>query len=151
MPFKTHLAIVTAILLVVYFVWQTLGSRVPQEKPLIRTEAVSPYSISIANANWSRNCLQNLPSYSLKSDGFAKLSEGTLEREKTNDLVSKLSELCNGKNRCELLTESLSSPNDPTANCAKSELEVEYRCFSYDRPWRVSSESGKLAINCDKS
>ena len=143
MSFKTHLIIVSCIILAVYLAWQWMEPAA--EMPVISVEPSSPYSITITHASWGLNCRLRTQT----ADSFAKNANHTPLRE--DNALSKLSEQCNGKLQCSIPVSSSALGFDPAPECAEKELRVEYRCFSYDRPWNVKMSSGTLTINCDKS
>lgn len=139
MPFRTHLIIIACIIAAVYFAWHIIDAAPPPPPPAA-VEVDSPYSIAIAHASWGLNCRRDE-----NSDGFA--ADKTALRE--DNVLAALAERCNGKLRCDIPLTPETMGDTPTPGCTK-QLVVEYRCFSFDRPWTVRASSGKLSINCDR-
>jgi hypothetical protein len=144
MSFKTHLIIVSFIILAVYLAWQLMEPA--SELPAVSPEKPSPYSITIVHASWGVNCRLRMNESSM--DNFAKDVRNTPLRE--DNVLAKISEQCDGKLQCSIPVNSAALGLDPAPECAEKELRVEYRCFSYDRPWEVHISSGTLNIDCNK-
>ncbi len=145
MPFKIHLLIVSFIIAVVFVSWKWMAEA-PQAAP--QTASSSPYSISIVHASWGLNCkLKAIPN---SYDSYASSSEQTKPLRIDNVLVA-VSELCNGKLQCSVPVNSGALGKDPAPECSEKVLDIEYRCFSYDRPWSTRSSSGSVDIDCNRS
>ena len=144
MSFKIHLIIVSVIIVIVYLTWQLMSVPpapvVPAAKP-----KTSTYSISIAHATWGREC-------AIESNGASDAFRGAASTNplREDNVLVRVNELCSGRVICEIPLNSAALGEDPAPDCLSKTLEVEYRCFSYDRPWTVTASSGKLVINCDR-
>ena len=65
-------------------------------------------------------------------------------------MLYSISNLCNGKNKCDILIDSNALGGDPLPTCGYKILEIEYRCFTIDRIRKASANDGVLTIDCDK-
>ena len=82
----------------------------------------------------------------LKPEEAAKLPP--LEPVTPSNVLLKVSTLCNGKVSCEFKATSAVLESEPLAACLKN-LDVGYRCFSYDRLWTVTVQQGQtVKIDC---
>lgn len=144
MSFKIHLIVVSFIIVVVYVSWQLI-SKTPVQAPVV--PAASKYSISVIHASWGLNCVIH------KSDNGNEgyISDTSQRKLQTDNVLVEVSQLCNGKLKCDIPIKAATLGADPAPECNGKALEVEYRCFSYDRPWIARGTSGKLGINCDRS
>ena len=147
MSFKTHLIIVSVIILAVYFAWQMLKPA-PNNTPQATTENSSPYSIIIVHASWGLNCRSAGKSPAPQSEGFAPTENQAVIAE--DNVLATVSSLCNNKLDCAFTINTETLGKDPAPNCDK-ELTVEYRCFNYDRPWTIKSASRSISIDCNQS
>ena len=66
-----------------------------------------------------------------------------------NNMLVKLSDACNGNEQCYIDFKFLSVEGNPLPQCTKM-LEVEYRCFEFDRPWIERSSGPEMTIDCLK-
>jgi hypothetical protein len=150
MSFKVHLVIVSCIILAVYFAWQILNANTPA--PAATENSNSTYSITIAHASWGLNCQYNGTSRTpaTESDGFANSGTSQTNPLREDNILAKIAELCNGKLKCTIPNTSEALGADPAPACLDKEINVEYRCFSYDRPWTIKSAAPAVDINCDK-
>ena len=142
MNFNTHLLIVSVLIVVGYGFWH-FGVQKPAQAPA-QGSVVSRYSISISQASWGVNCQARSSLYDEQTnDGFSKATGTPL---KPNNVFRPVSQACNGKVSCDI-TRTVLGP-DPDPECPEKLLEVEYRCFAYDRPWKVRGFDNQLTIDC---
>ena len=106
-------------------------------------QMANPYVIEIVNATFGQNCnaqiLKDAPS------PYADMSAKAVQK---NNVLGKISQLCNGKNTCQFSVDR--SMLDPVASqSCNQKLSIDYRCFSYDRPWHADAAEGeKISIDC---
>lgn len=151
MSFKLHLIIICFIIVSVYAVWRFMDhSPAPAPAPVIKE---SPYSISIVHASWALNCRNwsNTGQYSnaQSNDPFAKSNSET-NKNREDNVLEAVSNLCNGQLRCDIPANIETLGDQPFPNCLDRALEVEYRCYSFDRPWKQRVMGGTMTINCDR-
>lgn len=133
MSFKTHLIIISAIIIAVFLSWQAMHA------PLEQTNVVEPesdnnkYRIIIAHATWGRNC----------NDRYNMPTE--IKDDNVKDVVSRL---CNSLSECKINVSSTLFVEDPFPECPDKMLEIEYRCFVYDRLRNAKSSFGSLMLKC---
>jgi hypothetical protein len=152
MSFKIHLIIVSVIIIAVYFAWQ-LTSRTNTPQPaVIEQETASPYSITVIHASWGLNCRNSYVARTTpqKDDPFA-YKPGTESKLEEDNVLSIVSKLCDGKLKCTIPISPQALGGDPMPECGDKSLDVEYRCFSFDRPWLVQSSFKSLDIDCSSA
>jgi hypothetical protein len=148
MPFKVHLAIISCIVIVVVLAWQYM-----QHQP--QTVEAAPgktYSITVTHASWGLNC-QNLAISSNQAENTRDpfLNKGGANNKLREDnVMAAVALLCNGNIQCDILADEATLGPDPAPDCTNKTLEIEYRCFSYDRPWNVKTSSGAATLNCEQ-
>jgi len=131
MSFKTHLIFVTLVIACVFLFWRLSQ---PAIEPIVAQPVQkSDFGISVAYATWGRNCLNS----------------GNVSID--NNVKEEVSASCNGLMECKIIADSRTFRNDFNPQCSTKELEVEYRCFSFDRLRSVKSAMGSLIIKCDAS
>jgi hypothetical protein len=145
MSFKLHLIIISFIITAVYLAWRLMDSS-PASVPAVAPSKESPYSITISHASWGLNC--RYKTRNNESDNFAGAKDSSPLRE--DNVLAKISQECNGKLHCSIPVSTDMLGPDPAAQCYEKELSIEYRCFSYDRPWHAKASSGTLTIDCNK-
>lgn len=131
-----------------YFITQIFMTH--KLEPQIATPSLiksSPYTITIERASWGANCHialtdKNNNSY-LKSDDANNVV-------KENNVIEAVSQLCNGKAKCDILISPNTLGADPFPACMYKILQVEYRCFTVDRLRKIQATEGVLVIDCDK-
>lgn len=101
----------------------------------------SPYAIEVVSASYGLNCNAQ-PAQPV--DTFAGSAPKAAEKD---NVLTQVGRRCNGNLTCKL-TVDRATLGDPVPKCSKK-LTVDYRCFSYDRPWRAAAEeSESLTIDC---
>ncbi len=151
MSFKIHLIIVCAIIIVVFFSWQLMSSQKSTEATGKSIETISPYSVSIIHATWGINCRDYYaPNTATKDDPFKKSPDSNSKLREDN-VLEAVSKLCSGKLKCSIPINEKALGSDPAPDCSGKVLKVEYRCFSFDRPWIAESDGKKLDIDCSKA
>lgn len=93
--------------------------------------------IQIHSASYGLNCNARLK--------YRRPANGAVEEMMVNNVLLDVSRMCNGKVSCNIDVRDTSFSKKFPAGCAK-ELEVEYRCFSWDRPWKVLGVPYELAV-----
>lgn len=145
MSFKIHLLIICLIIAAVSGGWWFVKSRaVPVAAPVV----VQDRFIEIIHASWGLNCR----SLRLKETGKPQTSGAFASVEKRHPLsednvLQAISQLCNGKTQCGSQNIAL-MVSDPSPTCLNKELEIEYRCFEFDRPWHIRSKNNGFMIDC---
>lgn len=144
MPFKTHLMIISLIALAIFVAWRIFSYSSVDSSPV--AAAPSLYSIHISHASWGLNCRYRYRD-SFYDDGFA--DDGNADELIPDNALAAVRALCDGKPSCQIPVGSQLVGRNLAPECATKQLEVEYRCFSYDRPWRLRKTSGILSIDCE--
>lgn len=147
MSFKVHLIIICAIIVMIYVAMQIIGK---QEAPApVAAPKASKYKISVISASWGLNCLDydywgdDTP----KRDVFANSPENNKPQE--NNILSRVQALCEGKKSCKFKAEEETLGPQPVKNCRDAEIQIEYRCFSFDRPWNIQTMDKDIEIDCE--
>lgn len=148
MSFKIHLLIVCLIILTVYAVWQWTGSTsAPVASPPAQVKESNRW-ISVIHASWGLNCRGVANSFGSSYDPYkAESAPGKL---RVDNVLVAVSNLCNGQEECTIPVTADALDGDPAPACADKQLTVEYRCFSYDRPWTVHATNKSLSIDCSR-
>jgi hypothetical protein len=146
MNFKHHLIVVAVITLVVYFAWQQMNgasSTAPNT-----AESSGNYVINVTHASWGLNCNKISINGSNKvSDPFANKSEDT-NLVKEDNLLAKVSAHCNGKTECAIANNPETIGEKFLPECTTKNFDIEYRCFSYDRPRFIVNSSKDVVLRC---
>lgn len=145
MSFKLHLIIISCIIIAVMLIWQVMNSGISISPQVTATKP--QYSLLISHASWGLNC-RNVTINSGLLPNAAGAGKNNLLRE--DNVLGAVAPLCNGKVRCDIVANESTLGKDPSPACADKVLEVEYRCFSYDRPWTAKSSTGKLSLTCEQ-
>lgn len=155
MPFRIHLLIISAIIGIIYLAWQYMYAT-PVEAPVIveqpvEEEASENKSIQIIHATWGMNC-SNVQFGAVKEEHVANYANDTQNKKPVNDdnVLEAVGKLCNGKISCAIAINTDTLGPDPMPQCYDKQLEIEYRCFAFDRPWRVKSTNAPITIDCSK-
>jgi hypothetical protein len=150
MPLKNHILIIIGITLILFGLYALMDIRRTSSS---ETKAgADDHFVRITRASWGLAC--NSTSYGAdasqtSSESFAQGNHVDNNLIKENNLLQKVSELCNGKPSCQFRVSPEILGTDPAPNCINKVMEVEYRCFSYDRPWIIKVSNNKvLTINC---
>ena len=121
------------------------------EQQAAKVEEKSPYNISILHASWGLNCLN---SYSYDPNPTPSSFATTAKSKWYEDnVLSRVATLCKDKKSCTIgINNDVLGDVPDDESCSIKELKIEYRCFSFDRPWiLVSKEKDKqLVIDCEK-
>ncbi|MCE2926458.1 MAG: hypothetical protein LW823_02260 [Rickettsiales bacterium] len=132
MTFKTHLIAISVIILSVFIAWQAFQKpdRPKQAPPKTETSA---YQIIIVRASLGLNCLDRYPN-----------AENLFE----NNVKEIVSSLCAGKLDCKVPTNEKTLKITTSSDCSDKELEIEYRCFSFDRLRTEKASFGSVELRC---
>lgn len=156
MTLKTHLFIVSAIIIVLYFITQVLVTteeKAITKAPIEQPKVISAYNITISRASWGLNCKPFSATKTYNKNPAASNIDEELNdsgKIKNNNVIYSVSKLCNGKPKCDILIDPTVLGEDPFPSCAYKELQVEYRCFSIDYLRKAKTMDGILTIDCDK-
>ena len=158
---RFHLIAISCIIVIVTVIFSITGQfknkKVEKPKPVITVvddqgtqtvveveEEIGDRYITIWEASWGLNCNKSGRD-SGPSTGFAGSNNGV----KRNNVMGKVKELCNGKLNCEFKADYKTLGRPTQDRRCRPQLEMMYRCFSFDRPWTVSSRSGDMVrIDC---
>lgn len=142
MSLKTHIMALSVILVTVLLGWQLVGG----PKPAAPADPLSEHFIEIIRASWGLNCAGG-PSRIAAANNNPNANATNPLRE--NNVLVKISNLCNGKTSCVVNNTPEELGTDIAPECMDKLLTVEYRCFSFDRPWSASAKNrGTIAIDC---
>lgn len=112
-------------------------------------EAVSQYKINVLHASWGLNCQEYSSEWNTQDqDAFANNPDKNKLKE--DNIYSKITALCQDKEKCEFMVGQETLGDDPAPYCGEKEIKIEYRCFSFDRPWNIRSHDKKIQIDCSK-
>jgi len=156
MNFKTHLIIVSVIIITLYFarsLFMAESSNAPQT--IEKSAARSPYFINIVRASWGLNCIESLKYMNEYSEGReAGYNAGNsidFSKVKENNVLTAVSNICNDKSSCVFPIDISALGEDPLPSCGNKVLQVDYRCFSVDKLRSANEISGgNLSVDCDK-
>lgn len=149
MSFKLHLIIISCIVVVVMLVWQLMHSGImtPAETGTPKQQ----YALSVTHASWGLNCrgmLINTPAPT--SSAFANKQDQPTNALREDNVIGVVAPMCNGNMDCQITADEATLGKDPAPGCNNKELVIEYRCFSYDRPWVAKSSSGSITLHCEQ-
>ncbi len=155
MPLRTHLLIISVIITVLYVITQVFMAT--EKQPVVvsseQSAPISAYNLTISSASWGLNCkalyTNRINSKNSANNNFDEESDER-EKIKDNNVLYIVSQLCNGKPKCEIPIDPSVLGEDPFPSCGYKELQVEYRCFSVDKLRRMKATDGILTIDCDK-
>ena len=149
MSFKFHIIVVSSLIFIMIVAWVVLSNK-PAVVAASKTEN-STYSVTITHASWGLNCLQaEEGGYGVQQATPLYLNEKNSQTLKPDNVLVKVSALCNGKLTCTIPIKPEILGTDPAPDCFSKLLEVEYRCFSFDRPWTVHSGKEDIKIDCNR-
>ena len=132
MKLKNHLIAIAVITFVVLIAWKLLQAQAPAPAPG-NSAAPSPYNIIIVRASWGLNCLERFASAD-------QISENNIQQPIIN--------LCNGKAECIISISEANKVFNFLPECTDKVMEVDYRCFSFDRLRSVKASNGQLELKC---
>jgi hypothetical protein len=147
MHFKVHLLIICCIVIVVVLAWNVLQRRAATAP--VSAAGAPPHVIAVHHASWGLNCKGTFAASDGSRGVFANAGNPA-DRLKEDNVLDQVSTICNGNVSCDIRLNEATLGPDPMPDCGSKTLEVEYRCFSYDRPWKVRSNGGSLAIQCEQ-
>jgi len=155
MSFKTHLLIITTIIILVFAAWQYMYGTAPAPVVVEQTVSNEPANesraIEIIRASWGLNC-SNVPLAAVKEEPLANYADDNRKTSPLadNNVLEAVTKLCNGKLTCEIAINTATLGPDPMPQCYDKQLVVEYRCFAFDRPWLLKSSHAPMVIDCTK-
>lgn len=147
-------AAISTVIIAVFYLTQPSSA----EKKTIDPDQFSERAVEIYSATWGMNCnpyieeairRQAATPAPADASGSSKPAK-PLQDVTTNNVLDVVSGLCNGRVRCDLTaTAEAMGGLDPLGSCYK-QLDVSYRCFTYDQLWNVTVEQGKtLRLDCN--
>lgn len=119
-------------------------------------------SIEIVSATWGMNCNDLIKKenekrlrYKLRPQDLEQLhpddrpvSLEPMPIVVTNNVLKQVGELCNGKEHCAFSASDMALKSEPVSSCFKH-LVVSFRCFSFDRLWKLGVGQGdNFIIDC---
>lgn len=161
---KFH-AVAVSVLCAVVTVIYVLFAPAPPAPP-VDTNLLGDRAVEIYSATWGMECnayIKDILERPKKLTSIAQTSaEGNaaqpvpaqpdapkLEYATKDNALIKVSELCNGKNTCELTPTNETLGLNILDTCGKK-LDVSYRCYSYDRLWNLTIQQGDTKkIDCN--
>ena len=147
MSFKVHLLIIMCIIIAVVLSWIVMQNMPSKTADL--AAAKPAYSIAINHASWGLNCRDTAIISDKTRDAFLNKTDPN-EKLREDNVLGPVSRLCNGNADCDITPDENTLGTDPSPACGTKVLEVEYRCFSYDRPWNIKKLGGNVTIHCDQ-
>ena len=154
---KFHAIALTGICCAVTALYYVMG---PQESQKVAPGTVTgDRYIQIDSATWGEACnpyikdalaaRANAPIAKDAKDAEGKpVKPPELNMATHDNVLPAVSNRCNGKLTCDVNPTSDWLGVEPMASCAKK-LEVGYRCFAYDRLWKLTMEQRKTTkIDC---
>ncbi len=94
--------------------------------------------IQVHKASYGLNCNARIRRYGNQN----------AEPVNPNNVLLDVSRICNGQETCTIEVKDTSFSKQFASGCSK-ELEVEYRCFSWDRPWKAfGAPYEQMVIDC---
>lgn len=149
--FRVHaffLTLLAILILIAYQMYRQRASILPDSGDVF---------VRISSASFGLNCRPedlrpSADAAPIKALGkFADPQQDEKDKLVVQDnALSAISERCNGKTSC-ALTATPEALGLLVSGSCRRQLNVEYRCFSYDRPWLATIRPGEtLLIDCVK-
>jgi hypothetical protein len=143
---KFHVLVIASITLGVYSVFYVSGRlNPPVITPAPETQTISPYKISIHEANWGLNCLEKIRNKAKvlqaqqsrvtdksEIDKIQAELDEILPLPERHNATKILADLCNDKDSCELSFTETSVPFPPANKC-RYILDIQYLCSRFDQ------------------
>lgn len=158
MPLKTHIIIISIIIALIFAGWQTMRHyRLKElaELEALRRNQLQQSVIQVVRANWGLNCNKaKIPQKSGRPSaaGRFEFEYGNEEpRIYENNVLDAIQRKCGHKPRCTIANNADSIGFDVAPLCADKQLVIEYRCYAFDRLWRITiPHRGSGSIDCSK-
>lgn len=134
---KFHLiamSIIIGVISLVFFMiqrFQTPDLPVEEQPDIVASDRV----IFVSKASFGLNCNEVYERFKEREHTMGVPIPNGMVESKPNNALLAITELCNGKKYCSFTATDSKFGLEPMSNCIR-ELEVEYRCFSYDRVWK---------------
>lgn len=142
---KQHIVVIFVMVIVISLLWRLVVEVTKEETPMVE-QRTTPYNIEIVNASYGLNCQYRMSRE--QSGGFVDPNQN---RVRKNNALRAVSDACNGKEKCSVMVTDDLVGGQISQTCSYARLEVEYRCFSFDRPWATYGYNGSsLEIDCTK-
>lgn len=150
---KIHATAISIICVVIVVMYLIVGPKAP---PPADPNPQGDRAIEIYSATWGETCNQFIdnPRRARDNQPPQKDAKGNiipqpkLERVLPNNVLTAVSQHCNGKLTCSVTATSDELGVEPLANCFKR-LKLSYRCFNYDRLWPIELNQGdSKTIDC---
>ena len=143
MSFKAHLLVICLIIIGVYFAWGSMNVPKAPEKVVVID---APNTITLTHATWGLNCHKVLSTIAKPSDPYADSDKNN--KSGPDNILKQVATLCDGKQACDIIADVNTLGPDPFPECTPKSLDIEYRCFSYDRPRIISTTAGNASLRC---
>ncbi len=156
MRWKIHAAVI-GVITAVFFIGYLLFSPTPKTPEQMAVINTSGIRMQIEQASWGLKCNELYDAYKKRADADAQSDKPPSENPnysppvliQANNVLTKVKELCEGKDTCDI-TASSDVLGNVFSDCSK-DLEVSWRCFSYDRLQSGKASNGNvLSITCKK-
>lgn len=132
MPLKFHSIVACAIILALFLGWQGIRYFAPRAAAV--ADAAAPgNAIHIIRASWGLNCGHDAAG-AMRTFADDRESNKIIE----NNILQTIQRFCDGKAACTLHNTVEFMGTDPAPACPNKEMAIEYRCYSFDRPWHLT-------------
>lgn len=147
---KFHIIAMSVIIGVTVLIFLLMGRLSGSDNNVQQPDIVtSDRVIFISKASWGLNCNKT---YDLRLKQLRRLKQPMpegFERVQPNNVLLAVSKYCNGKKTCTFQPSDEAFGIKKPSSCRKA-LDVEYRCFSYDRIWKKSAPARTdITIDCN--
>ncbi len=149
-----HLSVITIITLLLLAGYTLFA---PSSEVTVVTVQGSGVKMRIEQANWGLNCNKLYPEMKRQEEERLKNSPTPNEKSKfpaaplaENNVLTQVKKLCEGKEKC-VVPATSDALGEVFPQCSK-ELEISWRCFSYDTLHTKKSSNGEaVSIACATS
>jgi hypothetical protein len=152
---KFHAIAIAAIVVVITLLYAVIGSKKPSQAPTVASDR----AVEVYSATWGEECNQSIQQVMeerkltpIEKDKNGVVIERTpLSLVQQNNVLERVSQLCNGRLTCTITPTSKNLGVEPLASCAKK-LNLSYRCYNYDRLWNLTIGQGAITvIDCNEA
>jgi hypothetical protein len=152
MSLKSHLIIITTLIVFMFFGWQVMKIMAERRaaQPVVEE---SPRKIDVVRASWGLDCIgsqfRTRKATTQAAGDFVKGDEQVGLTE--NNILKQITDLCENKVSCTVKNHIEFYGFDPAPGCQYKTVVVEYRCYEFDRLWRlIVPYDQKGAIDCTR-
>lgn len=131
-------------------VTQTILDAHGDAKNVVVEEPIGDRFVTIWEGSWGLNCNEQPNRFGNRRFGQSNTPPAPAKkRVKFNNVRDTIAPLCDGKLGCEFNVDVETLGNPAEGSGCRPILELVYRCYSYDKPWRVTANMGEtVTINC---